>query len=193
MIVLSQKTGGLFVHNNNDMTTSLRKAVDDGDGYYLLGYQPDLFTFEETRKSPFHSIKVRVKRPGLTVRSRTGFFGKPDNDSSVPQTRKTQITDALASPFASDDLRVRLTGLFAPSEKGASAIDALLHFDARDVTFSEGPDGSRTAEGDIVAMTFDAEGQQVDTVARSWKISGAARRLRQAFDGWSCLYRGLCR
>ncbi|HVQ63954.1 MAG TPA: VWA domain-containing protein [Terriglobia bacterium] len=170
MIVLSQKTGGLFVRNNNDMTASLRQVVDDGDGYYLLGYQPDLFTFEETRKSAFHSIKVRVKRPGLTVRSRTGFFGKPDNEGSIPQTRKTQITDALASPFASDDLRVRLTGLFSPSEKGASVIDALLHFDARDVTFSEGPDGSRTAEGDIVAMTFDADGQQVDTVARSWKI-----------------------
>jgi VWFA-related protein len=170
MIVLSQKTGGLFVRNNNDMTASLRQVVDDGDGYYLLGYQPDLFTFEETRKSAFHSIKVRVKRPGLTVRSRTGFFGKPDNEGSIPQTRKTQITDALASPFASDDLRVRLTGLFSPSEKGASVIDAFLHFDARDVTFSEGPDGSRTAEGDIVAMTFDADGQQVDTVARSWKI-----------------------
>ncbi len=135
-----------------------------------MGYQPDLFTFEETRKSAFHSIKVRVKRPGLTVRSRTGFFGKPDNDGSIPQTRKTQITDALASPFASDDLRVRLTGLFSPSEKGASAIDALLHIDARDVKFSEGPDGSRTAEGDIVAMTFDGDGEQVDTVARSWKI-----------------------
>jgi len=170
MIVLSQKTGGLFVPTSNDMTTSLRKAVDDGDGYYLLGYQPDLFTFDEGRKSAFHSIKVRVKRPGLTVRSRTGFFGKPDNEGSIPQTRKAQITEALSSPFASDDLRVRLTGLFSPSEKGAAVIDALLHFDARDVTFSEGPDGSRTAEGDIVAMTFDADGQQVDTVARSWKI-----------------------
>src|SRR6185503_19588121 len=68
-------------------------------------------------------------------------------------------------------LRVRLTGLFLPSEKGASVIATLLHFDARDLTFSEGPDGSRTAEGDIVAMTFDAEGQQTDTVGRSWKIT----------------------
>ena len=171
MVVLTQKTGGLFVHDNNDMTRSLRQVVDDGDGYYLLGYQPDLFTFEDARKSAFHSIKVRVKKPGLTVRSRTGFFGTPDNQPSVPQSRGTQITNALVSPFASDDLRVHLTGLFSPSEKGATAINALLHFDARDLKFSEGADGSRTAEGEIVATTVDGDGEQVDTVARSWKIT----------------------
>jgi VWFA-related protein len=177
MIVLSEKTGGLFVHDNNDMTASLRQVVDDGDGYYLLGYQPDLFTFDASRKSAFHSIKVRVKRPGLTVRSRTGFFGNPDSEPSVPQTRKTQITNALVSPFASDDLRVRLTGLFSPSEKEAS-IAALLHIDARDLTFSEGPDGSKTSEGDIIAVTFDGDGEQVDTIGRSWKITVP----KEAFD-----------
>lgn len=170
MIILSQRTGGLFVHDNNDMTASLRQTVDDGDGYYLLGYQPELSTFEETRRSAFHSVKVRVKRPGLTVRSRTGFFGRPDSDATVPQTRQTQITSALVSPFASDDLRVRLTGLFSPSEKGA-AIEALLHVDARDLTFSDGPDGLKTAQGDIVAVTFDGDGEQVDTIARSWNVS----------------------
>jgi VWFA-related protein len=171
MIELSQKTGGLFVHDNNDMTSSLRQAVDDGDGYYLLGYQPDLATFEQSRKSAFYSIKVRVKRPGLTVRSRTGFFGRPDSEIAVPQTKTAQITSALASPFASDDVRVRLTGLFSPSEKGTSAIQTLLHVDARDLKFSDGPDGSKTAEGEIVAVTFDGDGEQVDTIARVWKVN----------------------
>jgi hypothetical protein len=76
----------------------------------------------------------------------------------------------LASPFTSDDLRVHLTALASPAEKGSS-INTLLHFDARDLSFSEAPDGSRTAEGDIVAVTFNAEGEQVDTVARGWKVT----------------------
>jgi VWFA-related protein len=171
MIELSQKTGGLFVQDENDMTRALRKAVDDGDGYYLLGYQPDIFTFEQSQKSAFHSIKVRVKNPELTVRSRTGFYGKADDDRSVPVTRKTQITSALASPFASDDLRVRLTGLFSPGDKGTSSIEAMIHIDARDLAFSDEPDGSKKAGGEIVAVTFDGEGDQVDTVARSWTVT----------------------
>jgi len=171
MIILAERTGGLFVHDNNDIPRALRRTIDDGDGYYLLGYQPDLSTFEQSQKSAFHSIKVRVKRPGLTVRSRNGFYGRADSENVVPQTRKTQITSALMSPFASDDLRVRLTGLFSPAEKGASTIQALLHVDARDLKFSDAPDGSKTAEGDIVAVTFDADGEQIDSIARSWKVA----------------------
>jgi VWFA-related protein len=171
MVELAQRTGGLFVKDSNDMSSSLRQAVDDGDGYYLLGYQPELDTFEQSKNFAYHSIKVRVKRPGLTVRSRNGFFGRPDSEDVVPQTRKSQITTALSSPFASDDLRVRLTGLFSPSEKGASAIEAMLHIDARDLKFSDGPDGKKVAKGDIVAVTFDAEGEQVDTIARSWEVT----------------------
>ena len=170
MIVLSERTGGLFVHDNNDMTRALRTAVDDGDGYYLLGYQPDIFTFEQSQKTNFHSIKVRVKNPELTVRSRNGFYGKADGESAAPATRKSQITNALTSPFASDDLRVRLTGLFSPGDK-ASSIEAMLHLDARDLTFSDEPDGSKKAGGEIVAVTFDGEGEQVDTSARNWTVT----------------------
>src|SRR5262245_36667383 len=79
MITLAQKTGGLFLQNSNDMDGSLRQVIEDGDSYYLIGYQPDASTFDlRTGVAKFHSISVRVKRPGLHVRSRTGFFGTPD-------------------------------------------------------------------------------------------------------------------
>jgi len=47
----------------------------------------------------------------------------------------------------------------------------MLHFDTRDVTFKETPDGRRAAEVDIVAVTFDAEGKPVDTMARTAKLA----------------------
>jgi hypothetical protein len=66
---------------------------------------------------------------------------------------------------------VRLTALYAPEQTEAPAISTLLHIDTRDLTFAEEPDGSRTSQVDIVAVTFDGDGEQVDTLARSWKIS----------------------
>src|SRR5262249_8512853 len=92
MIALTQKTGGLFLHNN-DIQGELRQVVNDGDGYYLLGYQPDASTFDEkTRQPKFHSISVRMKRPGLHVRSRSGFFGTPDTTAApAPVGRVAQI------------------------------------------------------------------------------------------------------
>jgi VWFA-related protein len=171
MVELTRRTGGLFAPSTNDLGTAFRRVVDDGDGYYILGYQPDLSTFEINQQSAFHNLKVRVKRPGLTVRSRSGFFGRPDNQNlTEPEARRSQLTKALTSPFASDDVRVRLTGLVYPSPKVAASITAMLYFDARDVTFKESPEGRRAAEVDIVAVTFDAEGQPVDTMSRTAKL-----------------------
>jgi VWFA-related protein len=171
MITLAQKTGGLFLHDSNDIEGALRKVVDDGDGYYLLGYQPDAATFDpRTGAAKFHSIKVRVKRPGLEVRSRTGFFGSPDRREAPPLTPVAQITRALSSPFATGALHVRLTTLFSQDEKRGPFINALLYFDAADLTFSQDPDGMRTATVDIAAVTFDADGRQLDGADKTWRF-----------------------
>ena len=171
MVELTRRTGGLFAPSTNDIGAALRQVVDDGDGYYLLGYRPDLTTFEVNQQSAFHSLKVRVKRPGLTVRSRSGFFGRPDTENlPEPETRRNQMTRALTSPFESGDVRVRLTGLVFPAPKEGAAITTMLHFDTRDVTFRESPEGARLAEVDIVAVTFDVEGEPVDTMARTAKL-----------------------
>jgi hypothetical protein len=171
MAELTRRTGGLFAPTTNDIGAALRRVVDDGDGYYVLGYQPELSTFELNQQSAFHSLKVRVKRPGLTVRSRSGFFGRPDTENlSGPDARRKQLSKALTSPFASGDVRVRLTGLVYPAQKQAASITVMLYFDTRDVTFRETTAGRRAAEVDIVAMTFDAEGAPIDTMARTAKL-----------------------
>jgi VWFA-related protein len=171
MITLAQKTGGLFVQNSNDIEGSLRQVVADGDGYYLLGYQPDASTFDQRpSEAKFHSISVRVKRPGLHVRSRTGFFGTPDRRPPAALTPIAQITRALSSPFATGSLHVRLTSLFSHSEKEGSYLNALLYFDAKDLSFTQDTDGLRTMMVDVAAVTFDADGHQVDGTDKTWRF-----------------------
>jgi VWFA-related protein len=170
MLTLTEKTGGLFL-NNNDLDGSLRKVIDDGDGYYLLGYQPAITTFDlRPGMTKFHTISVRVKRPGLTVRSRTGFFGTPDRGAPPPATPLEQITRALSSPFATSDVRIRLTTLFSQNQKEQPLINALLFIDAHDLSFVEEPDGTRTSQVDIAAVTFDVNGRQVDGASKTWKF-----------------------
>ena len=49
MFALADDTGGLFLHDTNDLAGALRKAAEDGDGYYLIGYHPDATTFDNSR------------------------------------------------------------------------------------------------------------------------------------------------
>jgi len=74
---LAEQTGGLAVANNNDVGAGVASILSGSRGYYLLGYEPERATFGGERPR-FHKPQVRVKRRGLKVRSRKGFFGVTD-------------------------------------------------------------------------------------------------------------------
>ncbi len=75
---LTDETGGLTMLDSNDMAGSLASIVSDLSGYYLIGYTPRAGTFDSSR---FHRFEVKVKRPGLKVRTREGFY--PVTDEQV--------------------------------------------------------------------------------------------------------------
>ncbi len=74
---IADLTGGLSVQSTNDLGEGVARILANSRGYYLVGYEPPPATFAGERPR-FHQLKVRVKRPGLKVRSRKGFFGLSD-------------------------------------------------------------------------------------------------------------------
>lgn len=86
MVYLADETGGRFYDDANDLNVPMRRALNLEKGYYLIGYQPDADTFKSKR---FNKIEIKVKRPELSVRSRSGFFGVTDESlrrKSAPAT-----------------------------------------------------------------------------------------------------------
>ncbi|HEY6548201.1 MAG TPA: VWA domain-containing protein [Vicinamibacteria bacterium] len=77
LVRLAEGTGGLAVVNSNDLGSGVARIVSDSRSYYLIGYEPAPETFASERPR-FHRLEVKVKRPGLKVRSRRGFFGLSD-------------------------------------------------------------------------------------------------------------------
>ncbi len=177
LVTLAQATGGFAIRNSNDLSGGLGKILDDQQGYYLLAYSPEESSFQpqSNGRIPFHNLKVRVKRPGLTIRARSGFFGRSDAEMNpAPQTREAQLIRALTSPFNSGGIRVRLTSLFASNSaakemKSSGFIKSLFYFDPRDLTFTD--DGEwKQAVIDILAITFGDNGQVVDQLDWTRKI-----------------------
>jgi VWFA-related protein len=79
LALLAERTGGLAVANRNDVGEGVARILSGSRAYYLVGYEPDRSTFGGERPR-FHRLEVRVKRPGLKVRSRKGFFGVSDHE-----------------------------------------------------------------------------------------------------------------
>ena len=66
---LADNTDGRAIVNRNDLGTAMKQIVRDSSAYYLVGY-----TTQSPTDGKFHEIKVRVKRPGVQVRARRGFW-----------------------------------------------------------------------------------------------------------------------
>jgi VWFA-related protein len=181
MFALSEATGGLFLHAVNDLEGALRKAADDSDGYYLLGYHPDSSTFESGGGQPrFHRLEVKVKKSGLHVRSREGFFGEPGSgNQSSEHTREGQLNRALQSPYAGS-MHPRLTAVFSNLRQGGSSITAWIHFDAKELKWSSEPDGSHKAEVDVAAATFDENGSALAPVDTTFPLLFNAQQYDDA-------------
>jgi VWFA-related protein len=67
--VLSEETGGFAAVNMNDLNAAFDRIVEVNSRYYVLGYYPPT----HPRDGRFHSIEVRVKRPGVRVTARKGY------------------------------------------------------------------------------------------------------------------------
>jgi VWFA-related protein len=72
--IVSGQTGGFAIINSNDFVGGFERILADQRGYYLIGYQPEAGTIDETA-STFRRIKIKVRRKGLSVRTRSGFYG----------------------------------------------------------------------------------------------------------------------
>src|SRR5262245_63474057 len=108
---------------------------------------------------------VKVNRSGLTVRTRSGFFGvsdsEPDNSPPAPpKTRGQQILFALIAPMGARDLSLRMTPYFFNSSKEGPIVRALFHIDCSKLTFKDGPDGQKRLNLELAAFAFDVEGDK---------------------------------
>lgn len=87
---LAENTDGLAMLGSNDLAGSFRRIVNDLSSYYLLGY------YSNARlDGKFHSITVRVKRPGVQVRARRGYLAAtPGSPTAASATAAASATPA---------------------------------------------------------------------------------------------------
>jgi VWFA-related protein len=170
---LAQQTGGIAIRNTNDLGGGIRRVMEDLKGYYLIGYRPDYATFDpRTGRRTFHRLSLKVTRPGkFNVRMRNGFLGRSDEDTQPgPRTLAQQLIGALTSPFGATGVHLQLTSLFSNDARSGSFMRSILHIDARDLTFTDEPNGWHKCVFDVLAITFGDNGVPVDQNGRTYTL-----------------------
>mgnify|MGYP001199976682 CR=1 FL=1 len=173
---LARETGGFAVVNNNDISGGVRRVIED-HSYYLVGYDPDTDTFDAAKRK-FNRLDVKVLRPGVRVRYRSGFFNVADREkptapvaASSIKSSVAQMVNALVSPFAVGGISLRLNTLFGSDAKNVSYVRSLLHVDTADMKFTDEPNGEKKVAFDVLAISFGDNGQVVDQLGKTFTVT----------------------
>ena len=167
--LIARQTGGYQIHNSNSYR--LDEILEDQSGYYLIGYRPT----DETFNRKFHHIKAKVKRSGMSLRTRFGFFGVSEEEAERKPLTTRDITNlALASPFAAQDVNVDIASFFANDKTNGSVVRSFVYLDAKDMTFTP-VNGRQQASVDLHGVIFGDNGRIVEQ-----RMHGATISLSQS-------------
>jgi VWFA-related protein len=161
-IPLSKKTGGLFLRHFNWSTNGIGEANEELKGYYIVTYVPPSNTFGPDSRNMYHSIKMRVKRPGSVVHTRDGFFGiatTPDPTAKLD----SPLLKVVLSPFRYNDLTVNLASGYIDDPQEGNLIRSWFHLDGQRLGIAKKEDGGRYISLEAHAVTTDINGTIQDS------------------------------
>jgi VWFA-related protein len=71
--VLATQSGGLVLNFNNDVASLLRECLSDSAPYYEVSFDPP----PGDKRDEYHHLEIKVAKPGLTARTRQGYYAQP--------------------------------------------------------------------------------------------------------------------
>jgi VWFA-related protein len=116
LVAIANATGGFALSNSNSFENAFDRIVQENSIYYVLGFS----STNDRRDGRFRKLDVRVKRPGLIVRGRTGYMAPMRNerppDPPKPATNvSVAVSEALRSTVPVNGLPIKV---FAAPFKG---------------------------------------------------------------------------
>jgi VWFA-related protein len=114
---IAYDTGGRAIVNTNDPAGQLESVMKDASAYYLVGYTPT----RRTNDGLFHEIEVRVKRRGVRVTARRGYWAASEKElTAAAEAAATPVNTALTAALAglADSATARAVSVWTGLSKG---------------------------------------------------------------------------
>jgi VWFA-related protein len=160
--VLAANTDGRAIVNRNDLAVGMKQIIRDSSSYYLLGYSSS----QAPTDGKFHQIKVNVKRRGVDIRARKGYWAYTVEDAA-------RANAAASKPEAPSAVTSALNDLASPTR------DKSAHFWI----------GTRRGENGMTHVTFSWEpapavpGRPIDDPPARIALTAVAPDGRPVFRG----------
>ena len=203
---LAENTDGRAIVNRNDLVAGMQQIARDSSAYYLIGYNSS----QAPADGKFHEIKVKVKRPGVQVRARKGYWAMTAADTAralnpskitAPKPVENALNAAVTRPSSAavvrtwvgttrgDNGKTRVTFVWEPIQKAPGDVTSGRSEPAARVSLmAVGTDGSPYYRGKIESGAAAGSPGQVN-VSRggtvSFDVNPGKVQLRVSVEGVS--------
>ncbi len=206
---VAEATGGIAYSETNDMTTSVLDSLHNGANYYSIAYVPPARKFDGT----YHKIEVKVDRPGIHLVFRRGYNSDDLSKIADMPTGLTltmtppAATDGTMKAPMSRGLPTSQQILFdvavnpdtAPPKPGTPPVLGTLDpklagkhltrysfgysLPARQITFTDGPNGTHLADVEFDIAAFDSDDRRLTGLSQTVKASLSQPTFQKDVDG----------
>jgi VWFA-related protein len=183
---LAEETGGLLFENTNNLRQGFDRIDNDLRNYYLVGYTP----LNETYDGRFRTIEVKVKRPGVTVAARKGYFGVRNTGGMPINPWEAPALGALDQQPVPNAFPVRAGALLFPERGRPGLVPVVVDLKTAPLTFKTAGDGKTYSSDFAVIVRFlDQQNQVARKVSQHYEIKGPLDALDRARQGEVIFYR----
>lgn len=166
LVTLAGDTGGRAFLDSNDFGRVFKGVQEDTSSYYVLGYR----STNPARDGKFRRITVALKRPGVKLDYRRGYYAPADYQHSNKEDRERQLQEGLASELPSTDLPVYLSAAYFRLTDGKFYVPISIVVPGSEVPFVQNSDQDK-ATLDIIGVVQDANKRPVDEMRDTVKLA----------------------
>lgn len=154
MASLSSDTGGKAFFDSNDFAPAFAQVQHDTSAFYAIGFR----SANPMRDGRYRKLTVKVKRQGVKLEYRPGYYAPSDFKHTGNEDREQQLNDQMASDLPATDMAVYLDAMYFRIDDNRYYMPVSLLVPGSQIPFVKG--------GDKDKATLDILGEVVDEVKR---------------------------
>lgn len=162
---LSTDTGGKAFFDSNDFAPAFQRVQRDTAAYYELAFRSS----NAARDGKFRKLTIRVKRSGVKVEYRPGYWAPADFRHSTNEDRERELDEELASDLPATDMMVYLDAYYFFARSGSFTVPVSLIVPGSQIPFVHGGDRDK-ATLDVIGEVKNHAGMQVGNVRDTVKL-----------------------
>jgi VWFA-related protein len=151
LAALAEGTGGFTIFNTNDLLGGLARIGREQNEFYILGFAPG-----DTPEGSCHTLKVKMNRGGLNVRSRSGYCNVRTANVLEGKPMEKQL-EAHAAGSQPGSIRAAMEAPYFYTAPNTARVNLAMEIPADSFQFNK-EKGKYHASLNVLGIAYRADG-----------------------------------